>query len=192
MQTSTITVSCAQSYRRRPWLICLDLQREYVVPGRALYDAGAAEVAQACSGVLALARASDWRVIHCQMRREASPGRRLDYFGAPIEGLRPLISEPVYMRDGLSAFTNPDFAAKLREARGDDVYLIGFSLADTCLATVMAAVDYGLSLTLVIDAIGAGAASVIGVAQIARTLLRPFVRTASSNDLTHERLEAWQ
>ena len=43
MQTSTITVSCA-SRHRRPWLICLDLQREYVVPGRPPYDDGAAEV----------------------------------------------------------------------------------------------------------------------------------------------------
>jgi nicotinamidase-related amidase len=190
MQTSTITVSCA-SRHRRPWLICLDLQREYVVPGRPPYDDGAAEVARTCADVLALARASDWRVIHCQMRREVSPGRRLDYFGAPIEGLRPLITEPVYLRDGLSAFSNLDLAAKLREARGDDVYLIGFSLADTCLATVLAAVDHGLSLTLVVDAVGAGAANVTGAAQIARTLLKPFVRTASSRDLRTERLEAW-
>ena len=39
-------------------------------------------------------------------------------FGAPIEGLRPLISEPVYFRSGLSAFGNPGFATELRGGFG--------------------------------------------------------------------------
>ena len=109
-------------------------------------------------------------MVHSQYRAEAVAPWPRELFGAPIEGLRPLVSEPVYFRRGLSAFANPGFTAELRGARGADVYLIGFSLADTCLATALAGVDEGLSLTLVEDAVGA-----------TRNWPRPMSRAPSSN-----------
>ena len=126
-------------------------------------------------------------MVHSQFRAEAATPWPRELFGAPIEGLRPLISEPVYFRRGLSAFTNPGFAAELRGARGADVLLIGFSLVDTCLATVLAGVDEDISFTLVEDAIGASEA--LAAADIARALLKPFVQIASSRRLVARRLE---
>ncbi|HWE98772.1 MAG TPA: hypothetical protein VG248_03145, partial [Caulobacteraceae bacterium] len=61
------------------------------------------------------------------------------------------------------------------------VYLIGFSLADTCLATALAGVDAGLSLILVEDAVGAG--STPEAAAAARTVLRPFAGLTPSRRL---------
>jgi nicotinamidase-related amidase len=172
----------------RPWLVCLDLQRDYVVPGRPHYAAENAEVASTCAHVLGFARDEGWRIVHSQLREEdATPWPR-DLFHAPIEGLRPLISEPVFFRQGLSAFGNPAFAAELRLARGTEVFLIGFSLADTCLATALAGVDAGVSLALVEDAVGPG--STPEAAAAARMVLRPFVRLASSRQLLVRRLEA--
>jgi nicotinamidase-related amidase len=181
--------------RARPWLVCVDLQREYVVPGRPLYEASSAPVAQACRRVLEHARTRRWRVIHTQQRHDEGLFARSGYFGAPIEGLRPLISEPVFVRTGLSAFSNPDFAAEMGDALGEDVYLIGFSLNHTCLATAFAAVDMGLSVTVVEDAMGvapcpgmpSGRAS-----EIAEAILAPFVRFACSDELTEtaEAMEA--
>jgi nicotinamidase-related amidase len=171
----------------RPWLVCLDLQRDYVVPGRPRYAAENAEVAAICARVLGFARDEGWRVVHSQLREgDAAPWPR-DLFHAPIEGLRPLISEPVFFRQGLSAFGNAGFAAELRLARGKDVFLIGFSLADTCLATALAGVDAGVSLVLVEDAIGAGATP--EAAEAARTVLRPFVRLTPSRRLLVRSLE---
>src|SRR5450432_1780700 len=92
---------------RAPWLICLDLQRDYVVPGRPRYSLANTEVAATCAAVLGLARREGWRVVHSQSRTESSAPWPRELFGAPIEGLRPLISEPVYFRRGLSAFANP-------------------------------------------------------------------------------------
>jgi nicotinamidase-related amidase len=172
---------------RRPWLICLDLQRDYVVPGRPRYNAANAEVAANCARVLEIARDDGWRIVHSQLRAEEA-ARPRELFGAPIEGLRPLISEPVFFRRGLSAFANPAFAAELRAARGAEVYLIGFSLADTCLATALAGVDEGLSLILLEDAVGGGQAQ--AAAEAARTILMPFVSIASSRRLAARELEA--
>jgi nicotinamidase-related amidase len=172
---------------RQRWLICLDLQRDYVIPGRPRYAAGNAHVAVACARVLGLARDDGWRIVHSQFRAEPTEMRPRELFGAPIEGLRPLISEPVFFRSGLSAFANPDFAAELRRARGDEVFLIGFSLADTCLATALAGVDAGLSLTLLEDAVGASDA--VDAADVARAILKPFVRIQSSRRLEIHGLE---
>ena len=169
------------------WLICLDLQRDYVIPGRPRYAAANAHVAVACATVLELARDEGWRIVHSQFRAEATDLRRRELFGAPIEGLRPLISEPVFFRGGRSAFANPAFAAELARARGDEVFLIGFSLADTCLATALAGVDAGLTLTLLEDAVGAS--DDVEAADVARTILKPFVRIQSSCRLKTRGLE---
>jgi nicotinamidase-related amidase len=172
----------------RRWLVCLDLQRDYVVPGRPRYAPANAAVAAACARVLELARDDGWRVVHSQLRADNAALWPRELFGAPIEGLRPLISEPVFFHHGLSAFTNPSFAAELRGARGDEVFLIGFSLADTCLATALAGVDEGLSLTLLEDAVGAGQSA--QAAKVARSILQPFVRISSSRRLEPRGLEA--
>ncbi|HEX3919270.1 MAG TPA: isochorismatase family protein [Caulobacteraceae bacterium] len=172
----------------RRWLICLDLQRDYVVPGRPRYAPGNAAVAEACARVLGQARDESWNIVHSQVRADDTSGRSRELFDAPIEGLRPLITEPVFFRTGLSAFANPAFAAELRRARGDAVYLIGFSLADTCLATALAGVDAGLSLTLLEEAVGAGDGA--DAARIARTILKPFVRIRPSLRLESRRGES--
>jgi len=166
------------------WLVCLDLQRDYVVPGRSRYAPAHSAIVRACRQVLDLARAGGWRVVHSQKRNDDVSLTPRDMFGAPIEGLRPLVTEPVFFRRGLSAFANPAFAAEMRAARGADVYLIGFSLADSCLATALAAVDEGLELTLLDDAVGAGPEE--GVMEAAQSLLRPFVRIQASSMLARD------
>jgi nicotinamidase-related amidase len=172
---------------QRPWLVCLDLQRDHVVAGRPHYVAANAGVAAICGEVLGFARDEGWRIVHSQLREDDAAAWPRDLFHAPIEGLRPLISESVFFRQGLSAFANPAFAAELALARGREVYLIGFSLADTCLATALAGVDAGVSLILVEDAIGAG--GVPEAAAAARTVLRPFVQMTPSHRLRARSLE---
>jgi nicotinamidase-related amidase len=188
MQTSTLTRTPVWRRTPRRWLICLDLQRDHVVPGRPRYAEGNATVAAACVRVLGHARDEGWRIVHSQMRQDDGAQWPRELFSAPIEGLRPLISEPVFFRRGsLSAFSDPGFVAELHDARGDEVFLIGFSIADTGLATALGAVDAGLSLTLIDDAIGAGASAAKAAA--ARLLLEPFVRLASSRRIDGLALE---
>ncbi|WP_423304743.1 isochorismatase family protein [Caulobacter sp. KR2-114] len=176
--------------RAQPRLVCLDLQREYVVPGRPLYSEGAGNAAETCAAVLRHARAHGWRVVHVQRRQADGLFERKGYFGAPIEGLRPLISEPVFARSGYSAFCNPDFAAEMRDAFGEDVFLIGFSLDQTCLATAFAAADAGLSITVITDATGpAGCADTWAQRQAAERLLAPVARLAASQDVLAETQE---
>ena len=175
--------------RPQPRLVCLDLQREYVVPGRPLYAVGAGRVVETCVAVLDHARAHRWRIIHVQRRQADGLFERSGYFGAPIEGLRPLISEPVFARSGLSAFCNADFGAEMRDAQGADVFVMGFSLNKACLATVFAAADMGLSVTVLTDATGAGGASELEARQLrdaAERVLSPLARLATSGEVMDE------
>ena len=188
MTASTLTFRPRRLPYASRWLICMDLQREYVVPGRPRYAAENADVVATCARVLAMAREDGWRIVHSQVQPETRPSEPCSMFGAPIEGLRPLISEPVFFRRGLSAFANPAFASELRGARGEEVFIVGFSLADTCIATALAGIDEGLSLTLVEDAVGAGPAP--AAAGAARTILQPLVQILSSRQLEARRLEA--
>jgi len=183
MYVTSVINSSRRTPRPERWLICLDLQREFVVPGRPHYAEAADRVASACIKVLEHARASGWRVVHTQLRLADGASFGGGLFGAPIEGLRPLITEPVFLRRSLSAFADGDFAAELRAAWGAEVFLIGFSLADTCLATALSAVDLGVELTLVEDAVGAGGELAASAAEAGRTILRPFTRTVMSDDL---------
>jgi nicotinamidase-related amidase len=187
MQTSTLTQPPV--WRRSPkcWLICLDLQRDHVVPGRPRYAAENAQVAAACVRVLGHARDAGWRIVHSQLRHDDSAGWPRELFSAPIEGLRPLITEPVFFRRGLSAFADAGFASEMRAARGHEVFLVGFSLADTCLATALAGVDEGLSLTLLEDAVGAGATPALAMAT--RMVIERFVRLSSSRRIAAQGLE---
>lgn len=182
--------------RPQPRLVCLDLQREYVVPGRPLYADGADRVADACATVLQHARAHRWRIIHARRRQAEGLFDRADYFSAPIEGLRPLISEPVFARSGLSAFCNPDFAAEMCEAQGEEVFIMGFSLNKTCLATVFAAADMGLNVTILTDATGTAGACAAEARQLreaAERMLSPLARLATSDEVMegHRALGAW-
>ena len=168
-----------------PWLVCLELQREHVVPGYAGAAAQNAGVATTCARVLDFARRDGWRIVHSQ--RQLGGCDRPERLAAPIEGLRPLITEPVFFHRGMSAFANPAFAAEMRAARGEEVYLIGFSLPDSCLATALAGFDAGLSVALVDDAVGHG--GVPSLAESARTVLAPFVRMVASAALVRSGLE---
>jgi nicotinamidase-related amidase len=192
MHTSFVTRQPTVSRWSPVWLICLDLQREYVVPGRPHYQPANACVANACVRVLEHARAQGWRVVHSQLRNSGASFFGDGIFGAPIEGLRPMVTEPVFLRRSLSAFANTAFSAELASACGDDVYLMGFSMADTCLATAFAAVDLGLSLTLVEDAIGVGGTAAFGATQTASAVLAPFTRTVLSRDLIAQTVELAQ
>lgn len=189
MLLSTFEQTHGFAGRAQPRLVCLDLQREYVVPGRPLYAEGADGAAETCASMLRHARTHGWRVLHVQRRHAEGLFERGGYFGAPIEGLRPLVSEPVFARSGYSAFCNPDFAAEMRDALGEDVFLIGFSLDRTCLATAFGAADAGLSVTVITDATGpAGSANADAWArrQAAERLLAPVARLVASQEVLTE------
>lgn len=136
----------------QPWLICLNLQREYVTPGRPLFAPHGAEVAEVARACLKRARASRWPIAHVQTRRVRLANNKS--FSRPIEGLEPLPSEPVFATAYLSALTHAGLREHLMEAPPHSVYLIGFSLAHDGMATLFHGFDLGLPMIAVEGAMG--------------------------------------
>jgi nicotinamidase-related amidase len=155
-------------------LICLDLQR-----GR-LRAEGAEEVIQACRRVLEAARARHWPILHVHRREPVSD------HGRPIAGLEPLPSEAVYFRHGPSAFSNRGFRQAAR-ALGGPLALIGFSLADTVLATAFAAADRELPVDVIGEAVAVGGPGSLRAAlSTPLTAMTPLARILPFNELFPE------
>jgi nicotinamidase-related amidase len=136
----------------QPWLICLNLQREYTTPGRPLFAPHGERVASVARECLQHARASHWPIAHVQTRRVRLANGKA--FSRPIEGLEPSPSEPVFATGYLSALTHAGLRAHLMETPPESVYLIGFSLAHDGLATLFHGWDLGLPMIAVEGAMG--------------------------------------
>lgn len=134
-----------------PWLLCLNLNREYVTPGRPLHAQSGVKAAGSARTLLYGARERGWTVAHIQARR--SRLANLNDFAQPIEDLEPLPCEPLYLVSKCSALTHLDLRARLSADRPPALFLIGFTLAQEGLATMFDAVDLGLAVRVVADAV---------------------------------------
>lgn len=146
-----MTLPANASETTPPWLLCLNLNREYVTPGRPLFTQSGISAAACARLLLNNARRRGWVVAHVQNRR----GRfsNAESFQSPIEGLEPLPSEPLFLIRHRSALAHLDLRSRVSAERPPVVYLMGFTLAHEGLATLFDAADLGLSLRIVSDAV---------------------------------------
>ena len=143
-----------------PSLVLLDCQRNRIERPDGGIDPENREAAAAIAALLRQARADGWSVCHCQHAGEGAPADR-----TPIDGLRPHSREPVFVRRGLSAFSDTYFHQILARSAGTPCLLIGFSAPFAMLATVFDAQTRGQELTVVPDAVGSLAVEPRNVAE---------------------------
>jgi len=127
---------------RERLLVCLDLQRGSQPDGRAP-DGCLVN----CRRVLAHARREGWRVVHIHSKNPDAGAAR------PIDGLEPLLNEPVLYRSGLSAFSNRAFQEMIEGRRSVELVIIGYSMTASLVGTALIAYEEALSVTMVEDAI---------------------------------------
>ena len=176
----------ATSGRPRPrLLVCLDLQQANA-PGGDDPESQAVRLRLAnCRRVLEHARAWGWDIVHVH-RRRGLEGRR----SRPITGLEPRLCEPVMSRDGVSAFSCRSFRDLVDGAHDAQIVLIGFCLASSCLATLFAAHDRGLTALIVGDAVAAGSSATLGAGEIESVVLSiaaSFAQAISTDQLIGRR-----
>ena len=131
--------------------------------------------------LLSHARAARWEVVHCLSR---------DLAARAIHGLEPLASEPIFKREGVSAFSSRGFRQRLRAWPNPELLIIGCSLGSTCLATAFAAFDRGVPASLVVDAISVRLDEGVGTDAFVRAASRmaaPFVKLSETDDFVGRR-----
>ena len=131
-------------------LILIDYQNEYLSGPLALVGADAA-VLQAAS-LLEAARKAGARVVHVAHR--GAPGGFFDRAaerGAIIAALAPRDGEPVVEKPRPNAFSGTNLG-EFVGAAGSSVVIAGFMTHNCVSSTARAALDLGLSITIVADA----------------------------------------
>jgi nicotinamidase-related amidase len=148
----TNVVRAAERFLRRTQiLLLLDLQHEHL-HGPVLHRVSDADrVLHACRRLLESARQNGVRIAHA--RRVVSMGGRDRSPGvAWIEGCRPLANEMVCEHVAPSCYSNPVFASLLDHVYQPQLFVAGFGLNETGLATIIDGFSRNHALSLVRDA----------------------------------------
>ncbi|MFW6299425.1 MAG: cysteine hydrolase family protein [Oceanicaulis sp.] len=137
-----------------PVLVCLDLQMEFIAPGRPFADPDGDAVGAVCADIIKRARAANWTVVHAQLH-QGGPLMAGMGMTQPIPGCEPRPGEVLLRRAGVSAYAHPDLDGILEGALGARAYLMGFSAGTSLNTTLFDAQDRGHDLVLIEDAVGA-------------------------------------
>ncbi|WP_203291057.1 isochorismatase family protein [Maricaulis parjimensis] len=143
-----------------PCLILLDCQMDQVQPQDGKVDPENQVVIDRIATLLHHARNQGWTVCHSQQA-----GDRTKPKTSPIKTLRPTAREAVFVRPGLSAFSDPYFHQVLARNTEGPCLLAGFSAPFSMLATVFDAQTRGQALSVVTDAVGSLAVEPRNVAE---------------------------
>ena len=136
-----------------PVLLCMDLQMEFVAPGRPFADPDGEVIAARCASLIRDAREAGWSVVHAQLH-QGGPLIAGHGLTQPIPGCEPRPGEVLLRRAGVSAFAHPDLDGVVEAAAGSGAYVIGFSAPLSLTSTLFDAEDRGQNLLFVGDAIG--------------------------------------
>jgi nicotinamidase-related amidase len=141
------------SNSRAQLLLCMNLQKEHLAPGRRHMMAGTDEVLVACAAVMESWRARLWPIVHLKRIARAAWFNPASAMTDWIDAYRPRHGELVFEHPLPSAYSSARFAAYMAEiGSATRVVMIGFSLDESILATVIDGFHRGHSLRVVGDA----------------------------------------
>jgi nicotinamidase-related amidase len=120
-----------------PILICADLQSEYLAEGRSHAISDAEAIMSRCLGLMTLWRDHLWPVMHLKRIAHAAwfnPASNLTNW---IAELKPRPGELTFEHPLPSAYSSGRFAEYMANIRSLRCVILGFSLDETILATVV-------------------------------------------------------
>jgi ureidoacrylate peracid hydrolase len=134
-------------------LVLIDIQKEYITPGRYFYLSGITPSLRKAHEVLLHARAEGWKIIHVKHEKEGgpifSPGAELTEF---IDEFKPEANEVVITKHLYSCYSSTEFSRVMAEHTKDQVFVVGYNTIMCCLSTLISAYHLGQRLSLVTDA----------------------------------------
>ena len=137
---------------QRPLLILIDIQREYIEDGRPLRFDAIEKSLFNCSKMLGHARQHRWDIAHVIWRQRSELFDETQHFSEFITGFNPRGSERVFVKSGVSAYSNREFATMMQFRGGGDAFVIGYQGPSACLATLVDGFSRGHCLNFVADA----------------------------------------
>ena len=120
-----------------PILVCADLQTEYLTEGRSHVITDAEAIMSRCLELMTLWRDNLWPVVHLKRIAQAAwfnPASNLTNW---IAEMKPRPGELAFEHPLPSAYSSTRFAEYMSNIRSIRCVLLGFSLDETILATVI-------------------------------------------------------
>lgn len=137
-----------------PLLLCVDLQKEHLAPGRRHVMVDVDDVLAKCSTILAQWRSRLWPVAHLKRVAQSTWFNAASALTDWLDELRPLPGEMVFEHPLPSGYSSTRFSTYMCDiGRSSRVYIIGFSLEESILATVVEGFHRGHTVRVVADAV---------------------------------------
>lgn len=167
-----------------PVLVCLDLQQDQAAYSTPAERERRKRCVEACQDLMAQARRLQWKIVHVH----TSSGRvgPLSQGAKPIPGLEPRPSEPIFYRQGPSAFATGAFQEYLKRIAAPHLILAGFSLETSALFTAVAAQDFGVPVSIVRGAVDAAPVGLLNsdvVQSVLFNTVGAFAEVVTTEDL---------
>jgi nicotinamidase-related amidase len=137
-----------------PLLLCVDLQKEHLTPGRRHIMVDVDDVLAKCSAILGQWRSELWPVAHLKRVAQSAWFNAASSLTDWLDELRPLPGEMVFEHPLPSAYSSKRFSTyRFDIGRSSRIYMIGFSLEESILATVVEGFHRGHTVRVVADAV---------------------------------------
>jgi nicotinamidase-related amidase len=120
-----------------PILVCADLQTEYLTEGRSHVVSDAEAIASRCLELMTLWRVNLWPVMHLKRIAQAAWFNPASNLTDWIAELKPRPGELTFQHPLPSAYSSTRFAEYMSNLRSIRCVLMGFSLDETVLSTVV-------------------------------------------------------
>jgi nicotinamidase-related amidase len=120
-----------------PILVCADLQTEYLTEGRSHVIADAEAIISRCLALMMLWRDNLWPIIHLKRIAQAAWFNPASNLTDWIASLRPKPGELTFEHPLPSAYSSARFAEYMSNMKDIRCVLLGFSLDETILSTVV-------------------------------------------------------
>jgi ureidoacrylate peracid hydrolase len=134
-------------------LVLIDIQREYITPGRLFCLQGVESSLQQAKKLLAHARQHEWKIIHVRHVKVGAPIFSPDSeYTDFIEGFTPLEGEVVVSKSLYSCYSSSKFCQLMQGFKHDEVFIVGYNSIMCCLSTVISGYHLGHKLHVVKDA----------------------------------------
>jgi len=153
-------------------LICADLQSEYLAAGRSHAISDAEAIMAGCLELMTLWRENLWPVMHLKRIAQAAwfnPASNLTNW---IAELKPKPGELAFEHPLPSAYSSARFAEYMSNIRNIPCVMLGFSLDETILATVVDGFHRSHRYSVVSDAVACRCAGVGDAASYKAAVVR--------------------
>jgi nicotinamidase-related amidase len=128
-------------------LLCMNLQKEHLAPGRRHMMAGTDDVLSACAAIIEGWRKRLWPIVHLKRIAHAAWFNPASAMTDWIDEYRPRAGEFIFEHPLPSAYSSARFAAYMSEiGSATRIVMVGFSLDQSILATVIDGFHRGHSL----------------------------------------------